>query len=896
MKKIDMVAIGTIAMFACLFFCTPALANYKFDGFPVVTRDSGTVNGGVFIDSEPWDGQTTLTGNFDVPTGKVIWARLYTGIWGGKPEYEGWVNVTFNGVDDSNGLGPLHLQGQNDTNANVWCSGSGKHWIYYDVTDLVNAGAVNTATTTKINATAGNFDGRVYGIVLVVVYKGGDDPKDIQYWINDGSDGLNSDTPHNAGKTDFAGTVDIGNVTEAELTMVHLTAYEPVCANCLLFNGAALDTSMITSNNFELNSWDVAGHVESSGNDAGYIRGIDGYVNVCNAILTLVSEPEELPDMVVTVIDAHHYSIDTPAWFNLLNEIDVTVKNNGTASAGVSNVCLYIDDVFFGKLSLPGLGPGAEHTVTFTSWKPIGADCLQQPCVFDWSYHNYSLKGVADCDGDVAEWNETNNEAAVVERVCYNGYMADEPLENVAQGTLHGHVLFTTGDGSYGGLTSPDDTRATDYAITLPASATVEQAQLNVYYTWVSPDHACPEMEVSITNATGTYVVPLEKAYNDIKCTCPGTMYVKSWGNYVFDIADYVTGSGTYTVTVKNIGSSGHSFYLAAPGIVLVYADESAPLIEYWVNTGADLILGGRDSDGGYLSLEECINNATFAASTTTGEVATATLGVVAPWGDNTPDDVLYFNGAELGRGVYNGYTDPYSEEIDSITVSVGGSNAQVGVEVTDVTAQYLKGSANVVGQGDNGDCMMPANAFLVVAYEEEVPPEADLEISALWKYVENCTICYKVTNIGSGTAPACHNTALYVDDVEVAYDHVPVDLASGESYIGCFGGYEWMYTPPSDFITVCADNNETLVELDENNNCLSNIWECGDVNGDGKVTMSDVRKVFNRYLDPNYPLDLTWAADVNCDGKVTMSDVRKVFNRYLDPSYGLNCCCDGVG
>jgi hypothetical protein len=191
MKKIDRVAIGTIAMVACLLFCTPALANYNFDGYPVVTRTSGIVDGGVFIDYLPWDGQTTLTGNFNVPTGNVIWARLYAGIWGGKPIYEGWVNVTFNDVDDSNGLGPIHLQGQNDTNANVWCSGSGKHWIYYDVTDLVNSGAANTATTTKINATVGSFDGRVYGIVLVVVYKGGDDPKNIQYWINDGSDGLN---------------------------------------------------------------------------------------------------------------------------------------------------------------------------------------------------------------------------------------------------------------------------------------------------------------------------------------------------------------------------------------------------------------------------------------------------------------------------------------------------------------------------------------------------------------------------------------------------------------------------------------------------------------------------------------------------------------------------------
>ena len=33
-----------------------------------------------------------------------------------------------------------------------------------------------------------------------------------------------------------------------------------------------------------------------------------------------------------------------------------------------------------------------------------------------------------------------------------------------------------------------------------------------------------------------------------------------------------------------------------------------------------------------------------------------------------------------------------------------------------------------MVGQADNGDCMMPANAFLVVEYKEE-KPKPDLEI-----------------------------------------------------------------------------------------------------------------------------------------------------------------------
>ena len=269
-----------------LFFVVKKVA-YNFDGFPVETRVHGTVNGGVFIDYEPWAGTATLTGNFDAPKGDVKWARLYTGIWGGTEDYAGWVNVSFNGVYGTNGLGPIHLQGKNDVNPNVWCSGHGKYWIYNDVTDLVNAGATNTATVSKINATVGSFDGRVYGIVLVVVYEGGDNPKDIQYWINDGSDGLNYVTPLNEGTTYFEGAVDTGIVNDAKLTMVHLTGYDPSCTNCLKFNDNPLDTNVVDTNTFELNTWDVKSYLMSSGNNAWYSRGGDPYVSVCNAILVL---------------------------------------------------------------------------------------------------------------------------------------------------------------------------------------------------------------------------------------------------------------------------------------------------------------------------------------------------------------------------------------------------------------------------------------------------------------------------------------------------------------------------------------------------------------------------------------------------------------------------------
>ena len=107
------------------------------------------------------------------------------------------------------------------------------------------------------------------------------------------------------------------------------------------------------------------------------------------------------------------------------------------------------------------------------------------------------------------------------------------------------------------------------------------------------------------------------------------------------------------------------------------------------------------------------------------------------------------------------------------------------------------------------------------------VPPP-DLVIPAIWVcWPENCTVCYNVTKIGKGTTLAGHNTSLFVDGVEVAQDRVSVSLAPNASYISCFKGYEWTYTPPGDNITVCADRDDTVEERNELNNCLTTIRTC---------------------------------------------------------------------
>jgi hypothetical protein len=123
----------------------------------------------------------------------------------------------------------------------------------------------------------------------------------------------------------------------------------------------------------------------------------------------------------------------------------------------------------------------------------------------------------------------------------------------------------------------------------------------------------------------------------------------------------------------------------------------------------------------------------------------------------------------------------------------------------------------------------------------------------------------------------------------------VPVDLALGGSYEGCFDGYNWTYTPPADNITVCADSNDTVVETDESNNCLTEIWTCGDVDGRDGVTIGDGIQVAMSivYGTDKYPIENPWAADVDCKDGITIGDGIQIAMSivYGTEKYPLECC-----
>jgi subtilase family serine protease len=100
---------------------------------------------------------------------------------------------------------------------------------------------------------------------------------------------------------------------------------------------------------------------------------------------------------------------------------------------------------------------------------------------------------------------------------------------------------------------------------------------------------------------------------------------------------------------------------------------------------------------------------------------------------------------------------------------------------------------------------------------------DRDLVITDIWS--EGSTIYYNIKNIGSAKAPRSYNS-LYVDGEIKSIDSVN-ELAPGKSSAESFWGYSWTCTSPYDEIEVCADYDKRIAELNEFNNCRTEIGFC---------------------------------------------------------------------
>ncbi len=433
-------------------------------------------------------------------------------------------------------------------------------------------------------------------------------------------------------------------------------------------------------------------------------------------------------DLIPTAIKPYHFEwweqynvAKGDPWFNLTNYVNVTVKNSGSGSAAVFKVRLYADTELIGEKTISELALGSSTEEKF-EWKPTGQKSMSwvdtpqgSKVTYTPTDRTYVLKAAVDEINEVSEVNEANNNLTKSQKVVWNGYTGDQPLQNYISGSLKGGMLYTTGNGAYQGVGSPGTKNGTNYNAnySLVIPGTPNLSRLYIYYTWGQKPNLAPKIGVTLTTPSGVHTLSLDKGYNDYKGEFGIWRYM--WGVYAYNITGYVNGSGNYSVGITNLNDGSDvnfatEYAFAAPAILSVYENGSMPLRNYWINEGADLLLGGRRGDGGYLAWSEAMNNVTFPGNVNLNK---ATMGIVTPWADYAPDDEVYFNNISLGRGIYCGYNDVCTQENGGLRMILG-TGTQVSINASDVSSS-LAASNNRLTQADDGDNMMPANAFLLV-------------------------------------------------------------------------------------------------------------------------------------------------------------------------------------
>jgi subtilase family serine protease len=392
-KKKDLSLSIIIIAVILSFFIHTASADYDFEGVPFADQlkkvEHGSVTGGVIVDGGHGIGNAKnppyYEQSFSIPNGNIIFSRLYVGVWGGTEARIGTLKTTFNDHE----FDTLDLEGEKDTNPEVYCSGHGVYWVVYNATEYTKSG-----TNNAVARISGTID-RVYGIILVTVYED-NNGEQIKYWINDGNPNLHGlglsgtiSNENNEASAYFSG-VDSDSASAARLTVAYLCG-SPYENDYLYFNDKKLNGDDVAASKdyFDLLTFDVTDFLEKS-STARFERGDEDYIHPVLAVLTVYTgELKDDSDLVIQQVSIPELYADVD------NIITVHIENIGTSNACGFSAALYSDGELVSKGQVSSVPFGCNRSVNLT-WKPVYTGL-------------HDLRVMADYTDLVSELRETNN-------------------------------------------------------------------------------------------------------------------------------------------------------------------------------------------------------------------------------------------------------------------------------------------------------------------------------------------------------------------------------------------------------------------------------------------------------------------------------------------------------
>jgi hypothetical protein len=435
----------------------------------------------------------------------------------------------------------------------------------------------------------------------------------------------------------------------------------------------------------------------------------------------------------------------------------------------------------------------------------------------------YKVSIIADSENDIFEGNdfhsdgEENNETSKTETVYHiSGYDGGD-LDNVAHGRVYGDVVYSIGDIEYS-----HNVKFNDVKSKIPANVNITLARL--YYCWYNwKEHSSASGGMSFNGN------PISKDILYYDDTVATKNYAR-WGMYAYNVTEEARAAlhgGDFEATATAGGGSAKAMLL-----LIVYEkdepDKNEPLIEYWINEGAEMIMADNRAGaaGGYatgLSPEQCTANASFAGVVNTSKVSKAQLlaclAFFVPYNSSqlvgNVGDELLFNGDKVGSPVGTSYWKYWGHEGIALT-----KNQQEN-QWEDVSVNSQNNLAEIQSKGTY---MMPTHAVLKLTYL----PDLTVTLRAPSSVKGGATHKIKAAIRNTGEAKAENFKVRFT-----ATDGTPKDEVRTIKLLEGFSDttVEFTWTAPDIIgaleqiktqnvtITVTADSGGKVDELEEGNN-----------------------------------------------------------------------------
>jgi subtilase family serine protease len=466
---------------------------------------------------------------------------------------------------------------------------------------------------------------------------------------------------------------------------------------------------------------------------------------------------------------------------------------------------------------------GEEINVTFNIGDKIYPD-------FVGDTKNYQVSIIVDSEDDIIEWNdfyprgEGNNETSKTVTVYHmSGYTGGD-LVNAPSGKIYGDMIYSIGDSEY----NSGDVSFNDIKSQISSNVTIKTARLYLHWLyWEKHDSASVDMQFNGKPVSS----PVRKYYDDTMAT----RFPTRWGTYVYDVTeevrDIVAHGGKYAASAQIYDDDAHS---TGMGLLIVYEDESKPLIEYGIAEGTWTMMADNKKHPTGLLPEQCTANASFAGVVNTSKGKAELLTVLASWGveelwTGTIGDALRFNGRDVGTPRGKSYWKYEGKNNSCMALTTN--------HWEDVT-EYLSPTQNKAEIQSRGNFMMATNAFFKVTYLPDLTVTSLAVTPSSPRGGDTCKIKATIDNLGESKA---ENFVVRFN----ATDGTPSDevrtikLLEGNDNTTV----DFTWTAPSKVgaldlikiqdvtISVMADSGEKVEEFDEGNNIGSK---------DISVTMTD--------------------------------------------------------